>query len=304
LVATAGAHHTAYVSTERKRSEGYSADLSVGPYSVRGVSVGGVYTAMQVAELGVLLDAGIPLRAFAGTDRIFLSHGHVDHVGGLLGLLGVRGMMQKAAPPRIYLPAEIADDVAALLAAASRMQRFALDVTLCPMRPGEELLLANNLWVRAFRTHHPVPSLGYQFLRRVQKLRPAFLGLPGSEIAARKKSGETLFESADHLELCYATDTLIRVLDTNPQMLTSRVLILECTFYDDRKSLEDSRAGCHIHLDELVGYVERFENEHIVLMHTSQIYRPDEAREILLRRCPRSFTDRVQLLLPPRGQWL
>jgi len=87
-------------------------------------------------------------------------------------------------------------------------------------------------------------------------------------------------------------------------MLDSRVLILECTFYDERKSLADSRAGCHIHLDELVPIVDRFRNAHIVLMHTSQIYTPSEAREILLRRCPSDFTDRVQQLLPARGQWL
>jgi len=169
------------------------------------------------------------------------------------------------------------------------------------MQPGDELSLANNLWVRAFRTHHPVPSLGYQFLRRVQKLKSEFLSLPGQEIAQRKQRGEPLFEHAEQLELCYATDTLVRVLDTNPSMLDSRVLILECTFYDERKSLVDSRAGCHIHLDELIPIVERFRNEHIVLMHTSQIYSPSEAREILLRRCPASFTDRVLQILPTRG---
>ena len=66
------------------------------------------------------------------------------------------------------------------------------------------------------------------------------------------KSGEDLFFEAQHLELCYATDTLIRVLETNPSMLESKVLIMECTFYDERKSLADARAGCHVHLDELV----------------------------------------------------
>jgi ribonuclease Z len=286
------------------RQDSYAAQLTVGPYSVRGVSVAGVYTTVQVPELGVLLDVGLPLRAYCGTDRLFLSHGHVDHSGGLLGLLGVRGMMNKAEPLRLYLPAEIADDMRLLLQAASRMQRFRFDVELVPLQPGQELNLANNLWVRAFRTHHPVPSLGYQFFRRVAKLKAEFQSLSGPEIAQRKRAGEPLFLSEDQLEVCYATDTLVRVLDTNPSMLDSRVLILECTFYDERKSLADSRAGCHIHLDELVPICERFNNRHIVLMHTSQIYAPAEAREILLQRCPRSFTDRVQQLLPTRGIWL
>jgi ribonuclease Z len=287
-----------------QRRDGFIASVNAGPYTVRGISVGGVYTTLQVPELGVLLDAGLPLRAFAAADRIFLSHGHIDHIGGLVGMLGVRGMMQKGAPPRLYLPTEIVDDMRAMLAAASRMQRYPFDVEFAPMSPGDELQVANNLWVRAFRTHHPVPSLGFQFMRRVQKLKPEFHGLPGPEIAERKRAGEELLSSHDHLELCYATDTLVRVLATNPAMLTSRVLVLECTFYDERKSLEDSRAGCHIHLDELLEVADRFENEHIVLMHTSQIYSPSEAREILQRRAPPAFAARVKQLLPARGNWL
>src|SRR5262249_39649513 len=158
-----------------------------------------------------------------------------------------------------------------------RMQRFPLAIEPVPLKPGEECPVANNLWVRAFRTHHPVPSLGYQFFRRVKKLKPEHLGLAGPEIAARKQRGEDLFEEQAHLDLCYATATLARVLDTTRSMLKSRVLVLECTFYDERKSLEDTHAGCHIHLDELLSAADRFENEHPVLMHTSQIYNPDEA---------------------------
>jgi ribonuclease Z len=278
--------------------------VRAGPYTVRGVSVGGVYTTLQVPELSALLDVGLPLRGFCAADEIFLSHGHVDHMGGLLGLLGVRGMMHKPRPARLFLPAEIADDVRSLLAAASRLQRFPLEVESVPLRPGDEMRLANNLWVRAFRTHHPVPSLGYQFSRRVSKLRPEFLGLPGPEIAARKRRGDELFTQGEHLELCYATDTLVRVLDTEPRMLQSRVLILECTFYDERKSLADARAGCHIHLDELLERADRFENEHLVLMHTSQIYSPQEARRILARRCPESLLRRIVLFAPERGPWL
>jgi ribonuclease Z len=158
--------------------------------------------------------------------------------------------------------------------------------------------------VRAFRTHHPVPSLGYQFVRRVKKLKPAFLRLSGPQIAEAKRAGVDLFDDLEHLELCYATDTLIRVLDSNPSMLHSRVLILECTFYDERKSLADSRAGCHIHLDELLAVADRFQNQHLVLMHVSQIYSAREAREILRRRCPAELLARIQLFGPQQGAWL
>jgi ribonuclease Z len=94
------------------------------------------------------------------------------------------------------------------------------------------------------------------------------------------------------------------VLETNPSMLESKVLIMECTFYDERKSLADSRAGCHIHLDELLEAADLFRNHHIVLMHTSQIYSPREAREILARRCPPALLERIVLFAPQRGAWL
>jgi ribonuclease Z len=278
--------------------------VQAGPYTLRGMSVGGVYTTVHVPELSVLLDVGLPLRAVCAADHIFLSHGHVDHMGGLLGLLGVRGMMKKAGPPRVYAHASILDDVQSMLATASRLQRFPLEIDPVPMTPGSERLIGNNLWVRAFRTHHPVPSLGYQFYRKVQKLKPAYKGLPGPEIAARKGRGEDLFVEAEHLELCYATDTLVRVLETNPSMLKSRVLILECTFYDERKSLADARAGGHIHFDELLEWADRFENDHLVLMHTSQIYSPREVREILQRRCPEPLRERIVIFAPERGGWL
>lgn len=278
--------------------------VRAGPFTVRGVSVGGVYTALQVPELSLVLDAGITLRALCGTDQLFLSHGHADHVGGLFGMLGVRGMMQKAAPLRVFMPRELTADLTSALAAVSRLQRFPLVIEPVALEPGAEACLPNNLWVRAFRTHHPVPSLGYQFFRRVKKLKAEHLSLSGGEIAERKRRGEDLFLEVEHLELCYATDTLIRVLETNPSMLESKVLIMECTFYDERKSLADSRAGCHIHLDELLERAALFRNQHLVLMHTSQIYTPREAREILTRRCPPALLERIVLFAPPRGGWL
>ncbi|MEO0322864.1 MAG: MBL fold metallo-hydrolase [Myxococcota bacterium] len=286
----------------RTRSE-LLLDVSAGPYTVRGVSLGGVYTSLQVPQLGALFDVGIPIRAFAGTDRIFLSHGHGDHVGALFGLLGIRGLLHRKEAPKVFLPEGIRDSISEALRAMERLQRHGLPVELVPMKAGDEHKLRPDLWVRAFRTHHPVPSLGYLFFDRVAKLKAEYGQLPGPEIGRRKAAGEDLFDRHERLELAYATDTLVRVLDTAPDIARARVLILECTFLDGRKSLEASRAGCHIHLDELLEVAPRLDNEHVVLMHFSQIYTPREVHAILADRLPPELAERVVVFAPRSGPW-
>jgi ribonuclease Z len=277
--------------------------VKAGPYTISGVSVGGVYTCLQVPELGVVLDVGAAPRSFPATDHLCLSHGHADHAGALATFLGIRALMGKHEPLRVYLPAAITEALRDTLEALSRLMRHPLPVELVPLSPGAEHPLRADLWVRGFRTHHPVPSLGFSFFRRVDKLRSEFLHLPGPEIGRRRKAGEALFDTIERLELAYATDTLARVIETAPEILRARVLVLECTFLDDRKSLETAHAGCHIHLDEILEAADLFENEHLVLMHFSQIYRPAEVHEILRRRCPARLWDRIIPFAPADGEW-
>ena len=277
--------------------------VTAGPYTVRGVSVGGVYTSIAVPELGVLFDVGISPRSFGGIDTILLSHGHADHIGALPALLGIRALHGKSKPPRVVMPAEIVGDLTSALTALTRLQRWPLEIEAIGMSPGDELALRPDLHVRAVRTFHPVPSLGYLLVRRVAKLRPELHGLTGPEIAARRRSGEDVTELDERLELAYATDTLISVLDHSPELLRARVLIMECTFLDDRKSVEAARAGCHIHLDEVLERADRFENEHIVMMHLSQLYRTDEIAGILDRRVPPALRKRIIPFVPAEGHW-
>jgi ribonuclease Z len=272
------------------------------PYTIRGVSVGGVYTCLHVPELHALFDVGIAPRSFGAVDDLFLSHAHADHIGALTSLLGIRGLFGKG-PLRVYMPKEIVGTVQAALAEMSKLQRYELEVEAFGLEPGQELAYRPGWWVRAFRTFHPVPSLGYQFVRKVSKLKPEFLGLPGPEIAARRKAGEPMTYTEERLELAYATDTLVRVLDDHPWLGDSRVLVLECSFLDERKDLASSRAGCHIHLDELIERAGAFRNEHLVLMHFSQIYRPDEVPQILEKRCPAELWQRIRPFAPKRKQW-
>lgn len=277
--------------------------VEAGPYTIKGVSVGGVYTSLCVPELDVLLDVGISPRSFVGVDHLLISHGHADHIGALPALMGVRGLSRKSSP-RTFLPIEIVDDVREALAALSRIQKYELQPELIGVRPGELHALHGDLHARVFKTYHPVPSVGYQLVRRVRKLKEEYRSLPGAEIARLRESSDVdLFEWQERPELAYATDTLIEVVDREPSLKKSRVLVLECTFLDERKERAEARSRCHIHLDEILERAESFENEHLVLMHFSQIYSPEEVRAILQRRCPPELLRRIVAFAPSRGPW-
>jgi len=277
--------------------------VQAGPYTIRGVSVGGLYTSLQVPELGVLLDVGIAPRSCTGEKHLFITHGHADHLGALFALLGAREL-NRLPPVRLYVPADTLDDVTAALDALGHLQGFRLEADAIAVKPGAEFELRQDLAVRALEADHVVPTLAYQFFKRVKKLRPEYAHLPGSEIGRLRLAGEAdLFDETEHLELAYVTDTLLSVVDQHPSLLRTRVLILECTFLDDRKSIETSRKSKHVHLDELIEKASLFENEAVVLVHFSQLFSPAEVHSILKRRCPPRLWERVVVFAPQRGSW-
>lgn len=274
-------------------------ELKAGPYTVRGLSLGGVYTSLHLPELDLLCDVGVALRSAAAVPTLLLSHGHADHVGALTTLLGIRALQGGRKPLRVIMPAEIVGELMTGLAAMAALQRWPLDIEPIGLRAGDRHELRKDLVVQAVQTFHPVPSLGFLLIQRVSKLRSEFTGLPGPEIARRRQAGEELVEVVERHELAYLTDTLISAVEHTPEVLDARVLILESTFLDDRKARAAARAGCHVHLDEIIERADAFTTPNLVLMHISQLYQPHEVAPILAARLPPALHARTQVLLPP-----
>ena len=70
--------------------------------TIHGASLAGLYTSLWCPEPDALFDVGHAFRRAASCSRLFLSHAHVDHVGALPSLLGMRGLMGLRAPLQVF----------------------------------------------------------------------------------------------------------------------------------------------------------------------------------------------------------
>ena len=81
------------------------------------------------------------------------------------------------------------------------------------------------------------------------------------------------------------------------------MLILECTFIDSKRTVQDAQERSHIHLDEIFARADLFQNEALVLMHFSQAYSPDEVHAVIQARVPEVLRERLRVFAPSSGRW-
>ena len=82
----------------------------------------------------------------------------------------------------------------------------------------------------------------------------------------------------------FTGDTQIEFLDLSPEVVNSKILIVECTYLDERKSIKNARDWGHIHFDELLPRLKEIKSEKIFLTHISSRYKISEAKKILQKK--------------------
>jgi ribonuclease Z len=265
--------------------------------AVRGISIGGVETCIQLPGLDLCFDIGRAPRAAVYRSRVAFTHAHLDHLGGVAMHMATRALTS-LEPPTYLLPAANVQDLQALIRAWRKLDRSRLPCTLVPMEPGASFPLGPDKELRAFATKHTVPSLGYGVFTSKDKLLPQFHGQAGHELRRLREAGEAITERVSSCDVAFTGDTCIDALDEQPWLYRARLLILEATFIDDRVGVGPCRSKGHVHLDEIIDRAERFENQAILLTHFSARYTLTEIRAILAERLPPSLRERVHPLIP------
>ena len=275
----------------------HRATLTVGGLTVTGICTGGIATSMAIPELGVCFDIGACPHTSVTQGTLLLTHAHADHMGSLHAWLGTR-MLYRMPPATLYVPHRIGDDVQLVIDTWAKLQGRPFDVTVVAAEPDGRYPLRRDLYVRPFRGAHVVPTLGYTVFRHKTKLREEHLHLPGPEIARLRKAGApNLFREVEEPLVTYTGDTLIDLVEREEVVRTSKVLLIEATFVDERKDRRAIKQGGHIHIDEIAERADLFQNEHVVLVHFSQLYTGAEVREAVDRRLPAGLRARVHLFL-------
>ncbi|KAK6920860.1 Metallo-beta-lactamase [Dillenia turbinata] len=138
-------------STKKKRG------LTIEGYPIEGLSIGGQETCIIFPTLKLAFDIGrCPQRAIS-QDFLFISHGHMDHIGGLPMYVATRSLYSMK-PPTVIVPAAIKESVEKLFEAHRTMDQSELKHNLIGLNVGEEIVIRKDLKVRAFKTYHVIPS--------------------------------------------------------------------------------------------------------------------------------------------------
>jgi len=231
-------------------------EFSVAGLTLRGTSVAARATAFAVREFGVALDVGRMSPAIAAQPVVLLSHGHLDHLSGVLAYLNVRARFHKGEPTRLVVPESVAGPLEKALALMPGMEsvrkRLRLADTIVGVRAGERVELPGGT-ATAFAMDHGIETLGWA-LRQPRKRRPA---------------------------LVYAADGSTGPFVADPSLLDATVAIAECTFVERNRKVA-ARLAKHAHLSDWVALAPKLRCDHLVLAHLP----PMPAREISLLVAP------------------
>jgi len=265
-------------------------------YTIEGFSRAAVQTYWRVPELKMGFDLGAHPWDFMGTPRWLITHTHLDHIAALPVYLARRRMM-KMTPPDIYLPNSAVENVDKMLTGFTKLDRGRLPCNFIGVTPGDEIEISRELVLQVGKTTHTIPSVCYLIWQRRNKLKEEFAELTGDQIRDLRAGGKEVTREVRIPLLAYMGDTSPRGLDDNPDVYKARILISEMTFVAPDHRQEIIHKNGHMHLDDYVKRVDKFENELIICGHFSTRYSRRQAEHLVKKKLPDLMGGRMKLWL-------
>ncbi len=235
----------------------------------------------------ILFDAGEGASSILGNKafaikRVFLSHGHADHIAGLVSLVNIRNnaMGDKEKDLTVYYPKGnyLISEMMNFIARTNRRLNYNLEWV--PLEAGDRVdLIGGQLprYIETFPTVHTYneTSLGYNIVEVRHRLRKELAGASKEDIMVmvKKKGREAISETYDQRLFSYGGDSVPIKAEYVSQ---TEVLCHDTTFLDDkdRKEYKHATLAEAIEVARVAGV-----RKELICLHISTRYK-NKVREI------------------------
>ena len=274
------------------------AHIEIDDLEIIGYSVAGEETVVAMPQLDVCFDIGKAPDQIISINHILLTHGHMDHAAGIAYYLSHRKFCGMPAGT-ILAPQNLLQPIREIINAWGRLDGNKIPAKLVGVKPGDEYQIKPNLFARVFPTKHSNGSVGFSVIEKRKKLKPEYTGLTGPQIVELKKQGVEIDYPLEIPIVSYLGDTQYVDFSQLKYIAESKILIAECTFYEDEHSGR-AEAGRHMHIDDFTTLLKNLKNEHIVVTHTTLRTPMREIRKILKNALPKDKYEKVILFMDKR----
>jgi ribonuclease Z len=249
----------------------------------------------------IIFDIGLCNPSHMSANSVFISHGHIDHIGAAIIHGRMKTLTQSIAT--YYVPECAFQPLLNAKLAYEQLDQSEIKMNIVKVSPGEIIRVSLQLSVRVFETVHRVPSQGYAiYVTVLGGLAPQYKHLSSNELGRLKKSGANIYlPNYESLEFVYTGDTIMEGLLTkqNKFIFQSPILFIEVTYIDG--DVSKAHDWGHIHLDEIIKNADRFQNQILVLCHLSSKYSLSYIIQCLKRKMPMNLAKRVHISLKSFG---